>query len=214
VTADAPETARRVLSEEEAAAVRRGVPDPGIPLPTIALPTLALWVASVALWVGAAAAALAALDGGISRWWLVATVPAHALVTFTMFTVLHEATHHAAGRLRWVNEVLGRLSMPFVAAWATFPLVRYIHIEHHRHTTTPSPTPRSPRAASWPARPARRARPWRSTTTAADATLTSWASRRRRGQGGRAVPWARTSSSTATTCTAPPACTAGCRRRP
>ena len=96
MTADAPETAaRRVLSEDEAAAVRRGVPDPGIPLPTVALPTLALWVASAALWVGAAVAALAALDGDISRWWLVATVPAHALVTFTMFTVLHEATHHA-----------------------------------------------------------------------------------------------------------------------
>lgn len=136
MTADAREreAPARVLSEEESAAVRRGVPDPGIPLPTVALPTLALWVASLALWVGAAVLALAALDGEVSRWWLAATVPAQALVTFTMFTVLHEATHHAAGRWRWVNDVLGRLSIPFVAAWATFPLVRYIHIEHHRHT--------------------------------------------------------------------------------
>ncbi|WP_433786133.1 fatty acid desaturase [Actinomycetospora sp. CA-101289] len=125
---------RRVLSEDEAAAVRRGVPDPGIPLPAVAWPTVALWAGSLALWLGATALALAALDGSVSRWWLVASVPAHALVTFTMFTVLHEATHHAAGRLRGVNEVLGRLAVPFVVAWATFPLVRYIHIEHHRHT--------------------------------------------------------------------------------
>ncbi|MEJ2866356.1 fatty acid desaturase [Actinomycetospora sp. OC33-EN08] len=125
---------RRVLSEDEAAAVRRGVPDPGIPLPAVAGPTVALWVVSLAVWVGATLLALAALGGSVSPWWLLVTVPAHALVTFTMFTVLHEATHHAAGRLRWVNEVLGRVSVPFVAAWATFPLVRYIHIEHHRHT--------------------------------------------------------------------------------
>nr|WP_116707400.1 fatty acid desaturase [Actinomycetospora cinnamomea] len=110
------------------------MPDPGIPLPSVAWPTVALWAGSFALWVGATVLALAALGGGVSRWWLVATVPAHALVTFTMFTVLHEATHHAAGRLRWINDVLGRVSMPFVVAWATFPLVRFIHIEHHRHT--------------------------------------------------------------------------------
>ena len=138
MTATEPPAAppRRVLSEDEAAAVRRGVPDPGIPLPAVARPTVALWAGSLALWVGATVLALAALDGSVSRWWLLATVPVHALVTFTMFTVLHEATHHAAGRLRGVNEVLGRLSMPFVVAWATFPLVRYIHIEHHRHTNS------------------------------------------------------------------------------
>ncbi|HEY2192481.1 MAG TPA: fatty acid desaturase [Actinomycetospora sp.] len=125
---------RRVLSEDEAAAVRRGVPDPGVPLPAVAWPTVALWAGSLAAWVVATVLALAALDGTVSGSWLVATVPVHALVTFTMFTVLHEAIHHAAGRVRGINEVLGRLSMPFVVAWSTFPLVRFIHIEHHRHT--------------------------------------------------------------------------------
>ena len=136
MTATEPSAApsRRVLSEDEAAAVRRGVPDPGIPLPAVAWPTVALWAGSLTAWVGATLLALAALDGAVSRWWLVATVAVHALVTFTMFTVLHEATHHAAGRLRGVNEVLGRVSVPFVVAWSTFPLVRFIHIEHHRHT--------------------------------------------------------------------------------
>ncbi|KWW99344.1 Electron transfer protein FdxB [Carbonactinospora thermoautotrophica] len=116
-----------VLSEAEAQAVRRGVPDPGIPLPRVAVPTVALFVASLAVWV--LATWLAATHA--SPW---LTIPLHALVTFTMFTVLHEATHHAAGRLTWVNELLGRLSLPFVACYGSFGMVRYIHIEHHRNT--------------------------------------------------------------------------------
>ncbi|MBB3036360.1 fatty acid desaturase [Hoyosella altamirensis] len=117
-----------ILSEPESRAVRRGVPDPGIALPYVSIPTLGLWVASLALWVFATWLVLGA---GVTAW---VTVPLHAVVTFTMFTVLHETTHHAAGRETWVNEVLGRLSVPFVAAYGAFPLIRYIHIEHHRNT--------------------------------------------------------------------------------
>ncbi|MFD9667570.1 fatty acid desaturase [Rhodococcus sp. NPDC059968] len=119
-----------VLSESEAAAVRRGVPDPGISLPRVAAPTVLVWVASLAVWIAATYLVL----GDFSRWWLWLTIPVHAFVTFSMFTVLHESTHHAAGRMGWVNELLGRLSMPFVAAWGTYPLIRYVHIEHHRNT--------------------------------------------------------------------------------
>jgi ferredoxin-NADP reductase/fatty acid desaturase len=117
-----------VLSEAESRAVRRGVPDPGIALPRVCAPTVTLFVASLALWVFATWLALAT---GTSAW---VTIPLHALVTFTMFTVLHEATHHAAGRLTPVNEVLGRLSLPFVACYASFGMIRYIHVEHHRNT--------------------------------------------------------------------------------
>ncbi|MCW4354443.1 fatty acid desaturase [Hoyosella sp. YIM 151337] len=117
-----------ILSEPEARAVRKGVPDPGITMPYVSLPTLALWVGSLALWIFATWLVLGA---GVTAW---VTVPLHAIVTFTMFTVLHETTHHAAGRKTWVNEALGRLSVPFVAVYGAFPLIRYIHIEHHRNT--------------------------------------------------------------------------------
>ncbi|MGH3466754.1 MAG: fatty acid desaturase [Thermocrispum sp.] len=119
---------RPVLSEAESRAVRRGVPDPGIPVPVVSLPTLLLFAGSLALW---SFATWLALGSEVTPW---VTIPIHAAVTFTMFTVLHEATHHAAGRLTWVNEVLGRLSMPFVASFASFPAMRHIHIEHHRNT--------------------------------------------------------------------------------
>jgi ferredoxin-NADP reductase/fatty acid desaturase len=117
-----------VLSEAEVRAVRRGVPDPGIALPRAAAPTIALFVGSLAVWVVATWLAL----GGHAPFWV--TVPLHAAVTFTMFTVLHDAIHHATGRANWVNEVFGRLSVLFVACYASFGMFRFIHIEHHRNT--------------------------------------------------------------------------------
>ncbi|EFQ82921.1 2Fe-2S iron-sulfur cluster binding domain protein [Aeromicrobium marinum DSM 15272] len=123
MSADTP-----VLNEAEARAVRRGVPDPGIALPGVAWPTVALWVGTFALWVGTMATALT------DRVSLLVAVPLLAAVTFLMFTVLHEATHHAAGRSSRINETLGRLSIPFVVFFASFPMIRYIHIEHHRNT--------------------------------------------------------------------------------
>lgn len=125
-----PADDRRVLSEEESRAVRRGVPDPRVPIPAVAWPTVGLFAGALTLWCGATWLVLADL----SPWWLLLTVPAHAVVTFLMFTVLHETAHLAGGRLRWVNEVLGRVSMVFVVAWASFPVLRFVHIEHHRNT--------------------------------------------------------------------------------
>ena len=128
-TADSADE-RRVLSDDESRAIRRGVPNPRVPMPAVALPTLACFVGALALWGGATWLVLADL----SPWWLLLTIPVQATVTFLMFTVLHETAHLAAGRVRWVNEVLGRLSMVFVVAWASFPVLRFVHIEHHRNT--------------------------------------------------------------------------------
>ncbi|MBA0126525.1 fatty acid desaturase [Haloechinothrix sp. YIM 98757] len=119
---------RPVLSEAESRAVRRGVPDPGIPVPRVSVPTLLLYLASLLLWC---VATWSVLGAGVSAW---VTVPMHAAVTFLMFTVLHEASHHAAGRYSRVNEALGRMSAPFVAGFASFPAFRFVHIEHHRNT--------------------------------------------------------------------------------
>ena len=117
-----------VLNEAESRAVRRGVPDPGIALPQVAWPTVALWTATFVAWV---VSVWGYLTHDLTLW---VVIPVLSAVTFLMFTVLHEATHHAAGRITAVNEWLGRLSAPFVMIYATFPLVRFIHIEHHRNT--------------------------------------------------------------------------------
>ncbi|MFS3128213.1 fatty acid desaturase [Nocardioides sp. Bht2] len=109
----------------------RGLPDPGESVPALAWPTVLLWVGTLALF--------AVEMGGLlvwdwSRW---ATVPMGAAVTFLMFSVVHEATHHAVSTSTRTNDLFGYLSVPFVVPWATFGLVKYIHIEHHRNTNEP-----------------------------------------------------------------------------
>ncbi|TWG91562.1 ring-1,2-phenylacetyl-CoA epoxidase subunit PaaE [Nocardioides sp. J9] len=108
-----------------------GLPDPGERVPRMAWPTLALYVGTLALFGIELAGALA---WGWSPW---VTVPMGAAVTFLMFSVLHEATHHAISTNTRVNDALGHLSVPLVVPWATFPLVKFIHIEHHRNTNEP-----------------------------------------------------------------------------
>jgi len=108
-----------------------GLPDPGERVPSLARPTLLLFVANLVLF------ALEMYGVFVAGWtgWL--TVPMGAAVTFLMFSVLHESTHHAISTNTRVNNLLGHLSVPFVVPWATFPLVKFIHIEHHRNTNEP-----------------------------------------------------------------------------
>ncbi len=108
-----------------------GLPDPGERVPALAWPTAALYLGTAGLF---------ALEmAGLFAWdwshWI--TVPMGAAVTFLMFSVLHESTHHAVSTHTRLNDLLGHLSVPFVVAWATFPLVKFIHIEHHRNTNEP-----------------------------------------------------------------------------
>lgn len=106
----------------------QGLPDTGETLPEIAWPTIGLFFVTLAVWVLSVWSTLT----GVLPIWL--TIPVNAAVSFVMFTVLHDASHHAMGRGDRINEWFGRLSMPFVVAWASFGLFRYIHIEHHRNT--------------------------------------------------------------------------------
>jgi ferredoxin-NADP reductase/fatty acid desaturase len=108
-----------------------GLPDPGETVPRLAWPTVLLFVGTLGLFAVEVWAVLAA------QWspWL--TVPIGAAVTFLMFSVLHEATHHAISTDTRLNNAFGHLAQPFVAAYATFPLIQFIHIEHHRNTNEP-----------------------------------------------------------------------------
>ncbi len=130
VDVDAGLARRRVASAGETVVTCRGASDPGLTLPRIAIPTVLIWFGALALWLAATAVVLVDL----TRWKFVVTIPAHVVATYAMFTVLHDSIHRTVGRAKWVNELFGRLSMPFVALWVTFPLMRYIHGEHHRNT--------------------------------------------------------------------------------
>ncbi|MGQ0576169.1 MAG: fatty acid desaturase [Pseudonocardia sp.] len=105
-----------------------GVPDPAEPVPALALPTLGLFIGSAVVW---GLTTYAALGLHWSPW---ATIPIYTVVSFVMFTVLHDAVHYSISRKRWVNGLLGRLSIPFVVPYAAAPLFGFVHIEHHRNT--------------------------------------------------------------------------------
>jgi phenylacetate-CoA oxygenase/reductase PaaK subunit len=110
------------------AQARRALPDPGEPVPRLALPTVGIFLGALAVW---GLATWAALGHHAPPW---VTIPAAAAVSFVMFTVAHDATHYSISRTRWVNALFGRMSVPFVASYVSFPVLGYIHIEHHRNT--------------------------------------------------------------------------------
>jgi ferredoxin-NADP reductase/fatty acid desaturase len=105
-----------------------GLPDPGERVPVMAWPTAALYVGTLVLFAVEMAGLLV---GDLSPW---LTVPMGAAVTFLMFSVLHESTHHAISTNTWVNNAFGHLSVLLVVPWAPYALVKFIHIEHHRNT--------------------------------------------------------------------------------
>ncbi len=127
---DAGSPNRNAPSATRRLATRYGVADPGLTAPRIAIPTVFIWVGALTLWLAATTVVL--MD--LTRWKFVLTIPAHIIATYAMFTVLHDSIHRTVGHAKWVNELFGRLAMPFVALWVTFPLMRYIHGEHHRNT--------------------------------------------------------------------------------
>jgi ring-1,2-phenylacetyl-CoA epoxidase subunit PaaE len=105
-----------------------GVPDPGEPVPMLAKPTLGLFVGSLVVFV---ATVWGAVAHGLPAW---VYIPVNTAVSFVMFTVLHDAVHYSISQRRWVNALLGRLSIHFVVPYASAPLFGFIHIEHHRNT--------------------------------------------------------------------------------
>jgi ring-1,2-phenylacetyl-CoA epoxidase subunit PaaE len=104
------------------------IPDPAEPVPAVAWPTVALLVVGLAGWLGSSAAFLT----GALPWW--ATVALNAVTGYLLFTVAHDAAHHAASSDSRRNTWLGRLSTPFFAPHAAFPVWRFIHMQHHRFT--------------------------------------------------------------------------------
>ncbi|QRK10604.1 fatty acid desaturase [Archangium violaceum] len=97
--------------------------------PRVAWGTVLLFTGLLAAWSGGMAAGLC---GGLSTPAAVALSTAGA---FAAFTVMHDASHHAVSRLRWLNSLLGHAS-------ASILLVRFVgfqnvHRRHHRFAGDP-----------------------------------------------------------------------------
>lgn len=125
--AAADTTTTNTTTERSPLSVTR-IPDPAEPVPRVALPTLGLLAAGLSLWGGSSALYLT----GTWPWW--ATVLANAFASYVLFTVGHDAAHHAAASSSPLNTWMGRLAVPLFAPQASFPTWRFIHMQHHRFT--------------------------------------------------------------------------------
>ena len=110
------------------AGARQALPDPGEQVPKLAWPTVALFLAGAVAFV---ASTVGYISGAVPTW---VPIVVNAVVTFTMFTVVHDAVHYAISSARWVNGLIGRLAVPFVQPLISFPSFGFMHIEHHRHS--------------------------------------------------------------------------------
>ena len=103
-------------------------PSAGESPPAIAWPTLLLFVVTLLVWCTSMATALA----GIQPLWM--AVATNAVVSYVMFTVMHDASHHAVSRKSWINATVGQIAAALVAFQMSFAFFRFVHIEHHRNT--------------------------------------------------------------------------------
>jgi ring-1,2-phenylacetyl-CoA epoxidase subunit PaaE len=106
----------------------RRIPSPEEPVPLLAWPTVALLSSGLALWI----ASTALYVGGELTWAVVIGI--NAVAGYLLFTVAHDAGHHSVSRVKWLNDLMGRLATPLFALHAAFPVWRFIHMQHHRFT--------------------------------------------------------------------------------
>eukprot|EP00033_Pygsuia_biforma_P005247 GCRY01005772.1.p1 GENE.GCRY01005772.1~~GCRY01005772.1.p1 ORF type:complete len:391 (+),score=55.88 GCRY01005772.1:195-1367(+) len=55
---------------------------------------------------------------------------------YGIFFVLHEAVHNNLSKHRWINEVVGRISIFVLSPIANYPGYRAVHGAHHKYTNT------------------------------------------------------------------------------
>lgn len=104
------------------------IPNPAEPIPAVAWPTVTLFLGALGV---IALSSWLALSG---TWPILLSVPVNAVGAYLMFTVAHDATHSATSNRPGLNRFIGRVSTPFFAMVASFQVLRFIHMQHHRFT--------------------------------------------------------------------------------
>lgn len=96
--------------------------------PSLAGPTTVLLV----LVVGSLIASwYHALAGSMPLW--LACI-ANGVLTYLLFSVVHDASHRAISSNKWINEGMGTVGLLFMFPYAPMPVLRWLHMQHHRFT--------------------------------------------------------------------------------
>jgi beta-carotene hydroxylase len=108
-------------------------PKTDLSVPPVAWPTLAVTAAIIFTWT---ACFVLGHRETVSLWLL---IPISSYCAFAAFTPMHDSAHGSVARLRWLNNLVGRLTAPLLMG--PFGVFRFMHLEHHKYTNEPGKDP-------------------------------------------------------------------------
>lgn len=103
--------------------------------PPVAWPTVVMFVVCIAI---IAAVWAAGIRGTLPLW---AGALINGVAAYFLFSVVHDSSHNAVSRIKWLNEAFGRIGLVYFAPLAPMDVARYIHMAHHRYANDPARDP-------------------------------------------------------------------------
>ena len=98
--------------------------------PTLAVPTVLLFLAVIA---GISTTWYNALNGNLSLW---VGCLINGVLSYGLFSIIHDSSHRAISSNRWINDGIGTVGLIFLFPYAPMPILRWLHMQHHRFTNS------------------------------------------------------------------------------
>jgi len=111
--------------------------------PAVAIPTVGLFIFVM---TGIGATWYFALNGALPMW---AGAIINGLLTYGLFSVIHDASHHSLSSNKPFNEALGSIGLFFLFPYAPMVALRWVHNQHHIHANGPMDPDRFEHESPW-----------------------------------------------------------------
>jgi fatty acid desaturase len=111
--------------------------------PAVAIPTVTLFVFVM---TGITATWYFALMGDLPMW---AGAIINGLLTYGLFSVIHDASHHSLSSNKRFNETLGSIGLFFLFPYAPMVALRWVHNQHHIYANGPMDPDRFEHESPW-----------------------------------------------------------------
>ena len=103
--------------------------------PLVAWPTVMLFIGCLSSF---GFVTYCTLDGSLPLW---TACLLNGLITYFMFSVVHDSAHYAISQIKLFNNFFGHVGMLFFGPLAPLDFARWIHNQHHTHTNDPLKDP-------------------------------------------------------------------------
>lgn len=97
----------------------------GLQPPHTAWPTVILFILASSLFIGSIYSTVHGIIPVFSGFIL------NAIAQFTLFTVLHDASHRSLSQTQWLNDRLGSIASFILSPVAGIRIFRFVHMQHH-----------------------------------------------------------------------------------